>query len=102
MQVFWLEQDATEVREEPDWLSAAEVVRLANLHVPKRHLDWRLGRWTAKLAVAAYLKLPSGPSTLKAIEIRAAASGAPEAFFEQRPAPVAISISHREGRAACA
>lgn len=102
MQVFWLEQDVAEVPEQDNWLSATELVRLSGFHVPKRRQDWRLGRWTAKQAVAAYLKLPSEPSTLAAIEIRPDANGAPEAFFGGQPAPVSISLSHRDGRAACA
>lgn len=102
MQIYWLEQNADEVREEADWLSAAESTRLSDFRFPKRRLDWRLGRWTTKHAVAGYLKLPSGPSSLAAIEVRPAASGAPEAFFEGHPAPVSISLSHRAGRAACA
>ncbi len=102
MQVYWVEQDVAEVRDQADWLSAAELACLARFHVPKRRLDWRLGRWTAKHAVAAYLKLLGEPAALAAIEIRPAASGAPEVFFHGQPASVAISITHRDGRAACA
>jgi len=102
MEVRWLEQSLAEMGPETDWLSAAEVARLGNLRIPKRRQDWQLGRWTAKHAVAAYLQLPSDPSCLAAIEIRPAVSGAPEAFIDNEPAPVSISLSHRDGRAACA
>jgi len=101
-QVGWFEQCLAQVRSECDWLSPAEVARLEAARIPKRREDLRLGRWTAKLAVAAYLNLPSDPSTLAAIELRPDASGAPWVFFEDRPAPVSISLSHRGGRAVCA
>ena len=102
MEVFWLEQGQAEVRAADDWLSPAERARYHALRVPKRREDWRLGRWTAKHAVAAYLGLPADASALAAIEIRPAVSGAPEAFLNGAPASVSISLSHRDGRAACA
>ncbi len=102
MDLFWLEQSLADVRTEGDWLSADEAARIGSLCIPKRREDWRLGRWTAKNAVAAHLDLPLKPSTLAAIEILPAASGAPEVFFDNKPALVSISLSHRAGRAACA
>ena len=36
------------------------------------------------------------------MDIRPAPSGAPEVFFANQPAPVTISLSHRDGIAACA
>ena len=102
MRVCWLEQTVAEVRCEDDWLSSDELVRLGSMRISKRRADWRLGRWTAKHAVAAYLEMPVDAAELSAIEIRAAASGAPEAFVGGRAAEVSISLSHRDGRAACA
>ena len=37
------------------WLSAAEIDQMTGLRFPKRRREWRLGRWTAKHAVAACL-----------------------------------------------
>jgi phosphopantetheinyl transferase (holo-ACP synthase) len=71
------------------------------LGIPKRRADWRLGRWTAKHAVAACLNLPDEPSTFADIEIRAASSGAPEVFLQDRQAEIAISLSHSSGTALC-
>jgi 4'-phosphopantetheinyl transferase len=102
MQVFWLEQNVAEVRADDDWFSEAELAHFGSMRIPKRRKDWRLGRWTAKHAVAAYLGLPADTSALAAIEIRATPSGAPEAFLDGSAAPVSISLSHREGRAVCA
>jgi len=102
MQVHWLEQCLEDVRRESDWLSHDELERLSAMRVPKRRDDWRLGRWTAKQAVARFLAISRDPSNLTAIEIRPADSGAPEVYLRGSAAPVSISISHRDGRAACA
>jgi len=71
------------------------------MRFPKRRNDWRLGRWTAKHAVAACLNLPTGVGALADIEILAAPSGAPEVFVHRRQADAAISLSHRDGTALC-
>ena len=102
MEVLWLEQSAAEVPAANDWLGPAEKLRLDAFRFAKRRDDWRLGRWTAKRAVAAYLRMPCDPNTLERFEIRPAASGAPEVFYDDRPADVSISITHRDGTAACA
>jgi 4'-phosphopantetheinyl transferase len=102
MDVFWLEQTEADMPAENDWLSASEAVRLSTLRFAKRRADWRLGRWTAKRALAAYLHLPGHPQTLAGIQIRPASSGAPEVFVENKPGSVTISLSHRGGTAACA
>jgi 4'-phosphopantetheinyl transferase len=100
--VYWLEQTEADLPTENGWLSATEVTRLSGFCVPKRRADWRLGRWTAKRAVAAYLTVSPRPSALASIEIRPAPSGAPEVFIEDQPADLTVSLSHRGGVAACA
>ena len=100
--VFWLEQSEADVPAENNWLSEPETRCLAGLRFDKRRDDWRLGRWTAKHAVAAYLGLPTDRRRLADIEVRASSCGAPEGFLHGKPAPVVISLSHRSGIAACA
>jgi len=90
-------QTAGDVPLGDDWLSGEERVRLAGLRVPKRHADWRLGRWTAKLAIAQHLDLPPDPEVLAEVELRPAPSGRPEVFLCGWPAPVALSLSHSCG-----
>src|ERR1017187_9715151 len=102
MQVYWLEQTEGDVPLANDWLSARETICFNGLRFAKRRADWRLGRWTAKHAIASYLNLPDNSHDLAKIEIRPALSGAPEAFVANAPAPVTISISHRNGTALCA
>jgi 4'-phosphopantetheinyl transferase len=82
-------------------MSAGEHEVLAGLRFPKRRNDWRLGRWTAKQAISGFLKLDPD-ADLSLFEIRAAADGAPEVFIRNKPAGVAISISHAGGRSFCA
>jgi len=102
MNVYWLEQTDADVPAENQWLSAGEMLSLGRMRFVRRRNDWRLGRWTAKRALAACLNVPYGPLALANIEIRAAASGAPEAFLFDQKAPVSMSLSHRAGTAMCA
>jgi 4'-phosphopantetheinyl transferase len=102
MGVYWLEQSEKDVPDEIDWLSETEALFLSRLRFALRRASWRLGRWTAKRAVAAYLHWPDSFSALAKIEIRPAASGAPEIFLDNQPAAISISLSHRDGQALCA
>lgn len=102
MNVYWLEQTLADVPQHDDWLSPWEVDRLSHMLVPKRRDDWRLGRWTAKRALAARFGLPAHSQSLGEIEVRPAASGAPEAFIAHRPSELTISLSHRSGTGLCA
>jgi len=102
METLWLEQTEADLPAHDDWLSADEAFLLSRLRFAKRRADWRLGRWTAKRAAAAYLNLPGEPNALQEIGVRPAPSGAPELYVSNRPAAVTISLSHRAGVAACA
>ena len=101
MTVYWLEQRDADVPTNNDWLNRNEATCLNGMRFPKRRSDWRLGRWTAKCALSTYLDVPARPDVFQRMEISAASSGAPEAFFGGRPAPATISLSHRGGVAAC-
>jgi 4'-phosphopantetheinyl transferase len=102
MNVYWLEQSNADAPTGNDWLSEREARFLDSLRFARRRADWRLGRWTAKRAVSIGLHSPHFDSDLTKIEIRGASSGAPCVFIENAPAPIAISLSHRDGRALCA
>lgn len=102
MHVYWLEQSDGDVPVGDVWLSETERARLDGLHIPKRHADWRLGRWTAKCAVSGYLNLPGDPEALAALELRPEASGAPQVFLHGEPARVVLSLSHSGGTGFCA
>jgi len=93
----WLTTSLAEVPDGDGWLGARERHAQVALRVDKRRADWRLGRWTAKAAAAAWLGMPASR-----IEILAAADGAPEAWLDGERAPVSVSLSHRGGRALAA
>lgn len=96
--VYWLQQDGSDVPADNGWLSPAEAAQLTTMRFAKRRADWRLGRWTAKRAIAAYLKFGGN---LRAIELRAASDGAPEAYLSDEPALLSLSLSHSGGTAFC-
>ena len=102
MNIYWLEQTEADVPSEEDWLGPDERLLLRGMRFAKRRADWRLGRWTTKQAIAAYLRLTVCPSALADMQILAAPSGAPQAWFKKQIAPLVISISHSSGRAICA
>ena len=102
MSIFWLQQTMADVPTDNSWLCAPEVLRLSGMKVAKRCKDWRLGRWTAKRAIAAYLGWCTEQSSLNPIEIRPASSGAPEPFIAGQRAAFGVSLSHRAGQAIAA
>lgn len=93
--VYWLIRTIADVPEDDRWLTEGERLTLSRLRFPKRRAEWRLGRWTAKRLILDYLR-KSTEKIPSEVEIRAAADGAPEVFFDGYPAKLTISISHRE------
>lgn len=102
MDVYWLEQAEADVPSDDGWLTPSEAARLNGMRFAKRRAEWRLGRWTAKRALAILLGAADDRGLLSSIEIRTADSGAPEVFMEERRTAIPISLSHRAGRAICA
>lgn len=100
-QAYWLEQGEADVPAVNEWLSAGEISRLASMRFCKRRSEWRLGRWTAKRAVAWWLNLPAEAPALRDIEIQSAPSGAPEVFLFNQKLAISLSLSHRAGKALC-
>ena len=97
MTIRWLLLPASALLEGDDWLGARERKVLAGLRFPKRRSEWKLGRLVAKRALASFAEIDA----LDRIEVIAAEDGAPEAFIEGTKIDSGISISHREGLAAC-
>ena len=90
----WLTRSLADVPAADEWLGPRERAVLDGLRVEKRRSDWRLGRWAAKEALAAW----SG-AALDEVEVLAADDGAPEFFVRGERADAALSLSHRRGRA---
>jgi 4'-phosphopantetheinyl transferase len=93
----WLSRCLAEVPAGDEWLGAAERRAQGALGLEQRRRDWRLGRWTAKLAVGTWLAVPP-----ERVQILAADDGAPEAWLDGERARVSVSLSHRAGRALAA
>ena len=90
----WLTRDLDDVPSHDRWLSEQEREALSALRVRKRRDDWRLGRWAGKAAVAAWRGVAP-----ESVVIAVAQDGAPEALIDNRPSDLALSLSHRAGRA---
>ncbi len=100
--VYWLTQRQSDVPDGDSWLSVRERAVAARMYFEKRRQDWKLGRWTAKLAVLRQGRRPSHPGQAARLEIIAAPDGAPEAFLDGASFPVSLSISHSSAAAFCA
>lgn len=100
--VRWYAQCIAAVPRDDEWLSESEARIAAAFPFPKRRADWRLGRWTAKRALAIYAGLSRDAKTLARIEVRPASSGAPQAYLDGRRANAALSISHSHSIGFCA
>ena len=83
------------------WLSAREAAWIAGLRFPKRRSEFRLGRWTAKRALALYLGRDASAGALHSIEIDRAPDGAPLPLVDARPAPAYLTMTDRADQAVC-
>jgi 4'-phosphopantetheinyl transferase len=99
--LHWLISDLDRVADGDSWLSPGERARVAQMAFAKRRNEWRLGRWVAKQAIIRHLLPASGADQLPRIDIRASADGAPEAFLDDGPLPISLSLSHSSQRGLC-
>ncbi len=84
-----------------EFLSPAEQERLAGLRFERRRAEWLLGRWTAKQLVISSWPGLAGAG-LERVSIINRPGGVPEARLDGRALEGCLSISHRDGLAACA
>ena len=101
MSVAWHSQGMTDVPPDDGWLSRREAAWVARMHFEKRRSEFRMGRWTAKNAVALFLDRPCSPEALQTVEIDRAPDGAPAPMVEGEAAPVSISMTDRADQAVC-
>jgi 4'-phosphopantetheinyl transferase len=97
----WLSQGMNDAPAHDAWLSPVEADYVARLRFAKRRSEFRLGRWTAKSAIALYLGLDAPPDQLRRIVIDRAPDGAPAPFLDGRPADVYITMTDRADQAVC-
>ncbi len=101
MSVAWHSQGMADVPPDDGWLSPREAAWVARMRFEKRRSEFRMGRWTAKNAIALFLDHPRSPATLHAVEIDRAPDGAPAPMIGGRPAPASISMTDRADQAVC-
>jgi 4'-phosphopantetheinyl transferase len=101
VRVRWHSQGMADVPDHDAWLSPREAAWVARMRFPKRRTEFRLGRWTAKQALALALDRPRAPSDLRAIEIDRAPDGAPAPLVDGRAAAASISMTDRADQAVC-
>ena len=97
MTIEWLMTRAPSVPEGDAWLGPDERQAQTRLKIEKRRSEWRLGRFAAKQLVSRVTNVDE----LDRIQVIAAEDGAPEAFVDGEAVPVSLSITHRDGVAAC-
>lgn len=84
------------------WQDRMLTDRLQGLPYTKRREEARLGRWTAKSAIARALGLEPAPELLRDILITNAPDGAPEASLGGTPLDAVIAMTDRADWAVCA
>jgi 4'-phosphopantetheinyl transferase len=97
----WLSQGMDEAPASDEWLSPRELDWLAGMRFAKRRGEFRLGRWTAKNALARFLGRPRGLADLRLIAIDRFPDGAPSPLVDGLPAPASISMTDRADQAVC-
>jgi 4'-phosphopantetheinyl transferase len=99
--LFWLSQGMADAPADDAWLSPREAAWVARMRFPKRRSEFRLGRWTAKKALALSLGRDASAGALRSIEIDRAPDGAPHPFVDGRPAEAYITMTDRADQAVC-
>ncbi len=97
----WLSQGMADVPPDDSWLSPREAAWVARMRFPKRRSEFRLGRWTAKNALALALGRGRSAEELCTIEIDRAGDGAPAPLVDGRPAAAYITMTDRADQAVC-
>ncbi|HXK09674.1 MAG TPA: 4'-phosphopantetheinyl transferase superfamily protein [Vicinamibacteria bacterium] len=101
MSLRWLSQGMADAPPDDDWLSPREAAFTRRLRFAKRRTEFRLGRWTAKLALALYLGRGRSAKELRAIEVDRAPDGAPVPLVDGRPAEASLTMTDRADQAVC-
>jgi 4'-phosphopantetheinyl transferase len=97
----WLSQGMADTPADDAWLSPREAAWIARMRFPKRRSEFRLGRWTAKKALALYLDREASAGALRSIEIDRAPDGAPAPLVDGRAAEAYLTMSDRADQAVC-
>jgi len=99
--VRWLSQGEPDLPEGAAFMTERERERLLSMRYAKRREEFRLGRWTAKGALATAAGLDGSVEDLRSIEVLHAFDGAPEPHRDGVAMPFPISMTDRAGWAVC-
>jgi 4'-phosphopantetheinyl transferase len=99
--LHWLSQGMADAPGDDGWLSPREGAWIARMRFPKRRTEFRLGRWTAKKALALYLGREASAAALRSIEIDRAPDGAPSPLVDGGPADAYVTMTDRADQAVC-
>jgi 4'-phosphopantetheinyl transferase len=94
-EITWLSAGLHHVAAADGWLDPVLSDRLGRMRYTKRLVEARLGRWTAKRALALTLGLATDLDSLAEVVVLNAPDGAPEAFIAGEPAGVVIAMTDR-------
>ena len=90
--IHYQTQQQADVPNHDEWLGVQELAVMSTLRFEKRRRDWRLGRWTAKLALTRFL--PDIQASMSDWEIIAETSGAPSVHLAGNVSGIQLSLSH--------
>ena len=96
-QPTWLAASLDDVAPDAEWVDEMLAARLAGMRYTKRYSEARLGRWTAKQAIAQTL----GVDSVQDVIIHNARDGAPEALVAGQPIDAVIAMTDRADWAVC-
>jgi 4'-phosphopantetheinyl transferase len=99
--IVWDSAGMHHVPADDSWLDEHERRRLGGMRFPKRRLESRLARWTAKTTVARALGLPTDPLSLGRVTVRNAPDGAPEVTVDGADVGIVIGMTDRADWAVC-
>jgi len=99
--VSWLAVGEDALPAGTGWLAPTEAARAVALHSTKRRTEYLLRRLVAKHAVAAVTGQSANPTALARIEVRNAASGAPEVVVDGVPLLVHTTVLDGTDPALC-
>lgn len=100
VEITWMQSGSVGAPPE-EFLSTAEMEKLAQMRFPRRREEWLLGRWTAKRLLCVVVPALAGASPLE-WTIANELDGQPFVLVDGQRLAGCLSISHRAGRAACA
>jgi 4'-phosphopantetheinyl transferase len=101
VELYWLSQGMADAPAHDAWLSPREASWVARMRFPKRRSEFRLGRWTAKKALALHLGRDASAQGLRSIEIDRAPDGAPAPFVDGLPAEAYLTMTDRADQSVC-